>query len=212
MIKEQKTVLLVEDDENIMSLNRRGLARVGYNILEAENLTKARIQLDRQIPDVIVLDILLPDGNGLDFLSEIRAVTTVPVILLTARNKKDERIEGLRAGGDDYITKPYDMDELRERVAAAIRRGGMTPETLTRGPLVLKLTAQRAFLSDDDMMLTPKEFSILLVFVTNMGKMLTKDFIYEKAWGQEIVCDNGALYAQIKRLKRKLEHPKLRNN
>ena len=204
-MNKRRTVLLVEDNKHFMAANRRALTDAGYHIIEAEDLAGAREKLARYTPDVIVLDIILPDGNGLDFIPEIRDVTIAPVLLLTALDKKDERIEGLRAGGDDYITKPYDLDELCERVAAFIRRGEMTPETLTRGPLTLNLTAQRALLFGTDMALTPREFAVLLLFMKNLGKMLTKEFIYEKAWGQEIICDNGALYAQIQRLKRKLE-------
>jgi DNA-binding response OmpR family regulator len=207
-MNKQRTILLIEDDENIMAFNRRVLKKAGHHIIEAEDLSGARTQLAWQIPDVIVLDIILPDGNGLDFIPEIRAVTTAPILLLTALGKKDERIEGLRAGGDDYIAKPYDIDEFCERVAAFLRRGNMTPEKLTKGPLTMDLTSQQAFFYEDCLDLTQKEFSLLLLFMQKTGKSLTKEFIYEKVWGHPNPCDSNVLYTHFNRLRKKLEHHK----
>lgn len=163
-------------------------------------------------PDALVLDIILPDGNGLDFLREMRDTgQAAPVLLLTSLIKKDERLEGLRTGGDDYITKPYDIDELRARVAAFLRRVKMDRESappnghITRGPLTLDLVAQQAFLSGDNLLLAPKEFALLLFFVQNEGNTLTREAIYEAVWKQPLAGDAGALLMQMSRLKKKLE-------
>ncbi|MDR1603278.1 MAG: response regulator transcription factor [Gracilibacteraceae bacterium] len=207
-MNEQKTVLLVEDDERIMVANRRALMSAGYRILEAENLAFARALLAANVPDAIVLDILLPDGNGLEFIRELRRFTAAPVLLVTALDKKDERLAGLRAGGDDYITKPYDLDELRERVAAFIRRGEMyerrVPEKFSLGPLTLDMVAMRAMLSGVDLQLTPKEYALLLILARNEGKPLPKEILYEAAWNAPMLGDGAALWRQISSLKRKL--------
>lgn len=204
----QKTVLLVEDNPAINQLNRRVLQKAGYRVLVAEDLAGARALLGENRPHAIVLDIELPDGNGLDFIPEIRRTSTAPVLLLTAMGTKDERIAGLRAGGDDYITKPYDLDELRERVAAFIRRGELVArhpsETMERGPLVLNMACQQALLNDNDMKLTPKEFGLLLALLRNEGKVLSKRELYEEAWRAPMLDDGNALFRQVSGLKKKL--------
>lgn len=203
-----KTVLLVEDDSRIMAANRRTLETVGYLILEAPDLKVARTLLIAHRPDVIVLDILLPDGSGLDFIAEIRALTTAPILLLTALGKKDERLCGLRAGADDYITKPYDLDEFRERVSAFMRRAQLYeqhfPDQLTLGPLTLDMMRQRAYLSGIDLQLTPKEYALLLILARNVGVPIPKEDLYEAAWNMPMLGNSSALWRQISALKRKL--------
>lgn len=209
-----KTVLLVEDNEKIMEANRRALAKVGYHIEMAFDLAGARDCLARNEPDVIVLDIMLPDGSGLDFLAEIREDITAPVLLLTALGSKDDRLEGLRAGGDDYITKPYDLDELRERVAAFLRRKEIyearTARKLVRGPLVLDLVAQRAYLDDEDMLLTQKEYALLLLLAQNEGRAVDTTTLYEAVWKAPMGEDANAIKIALSRLRKKLINSGLR--
>jgi DNA-binding response OmpR family regulator len=118
---EKGTVLLVEDDDKILEINRRVLEREGLLVLTAKTLRKAREMLKLAIPNVVVLDIMLPDGSGLDFLSELRRVCQSPVLFLTAKAEHDDVLSGLVAGGNDYITKPYDIDEFRIRVLGFLR-------------------------------------------------------------------------------------------
>lgn len=204
----QECILLIEDNESIQQANRRALEKRGYRIEAAASLAEARLALARQEPDVIVLDIMLPDGNGLEFLSEIRARTSAPVLLLTALADKDDRLAGLRAGGDDYIVKPYDLDELRERVAAFLRRKKMyeahTPQKLTRGPLSLDVIAHRAFLNGEDMLLAPKEFALLLLLVQHEGRPLSKEYLYETVWKLPANNDARAVWTHLSVLKKKL--------
>ena len=124
-MKETGTILLVEDDKNIQRTNRRILEREGYTVLCAGNLHGAQALLMEHSPDAMVLDIMLPDGNGLDFCGKIRPYTSVPVLFLTALDEKSEIIEGLLAGGNDYITKPYDVDEFVARIKAQLRLARM---------------------------------------------------------------------------------------
>ncbi|MDL2318725.1 response regulator transcription factor [Eubacteriales bacterium OttesenSCG-928-A19] len=208
-MSRQRIVLLVEDNEKMMEANRRDLTDAGYHTEMAFDLAEARACLARSEPDVIVLDILLPDGNGLDFIGEIRKTTAAPVLLLTALDEKEEMLAGFRAGGDDYITKPYDLDEMRERVAALIRRREMyeahVPHRLICGPLVLDLRSQQAHLDGGNLQLTPKEFALLLMLAQNMGNVLSKETLYGGVWKQPIAGDSGTLWRHLSTLKKKLE-------
>lgn len=204
------TILLVEDDENILRTNRRILEREGYTVLCAETLEKARALLREHTPHALVLDIRLPDGSGLAFCEEIRPYTPVPVLFLTALDEKSEIIEGLVAGGNDYITKPYDVDEFVARVKAQLRLVQMNrrdmekAKTLTRGPLSLDTVALRAFLNGADMQLSAREFSVLLFLVKNEGRTLPAEEIYEGAWNQPLAGNANALWKCMSRLKNKL--------
>lgn len=203
-------VLLVEDDKNILRTNRRILEREGFTVMCAETLQAARLLLEARQPDVLVLDIMLPDGSGLEFCQEVRPALTAPVLFLTALDEQHEIIEGLVAGGNDYITKPYRVEELLARVRAQLRLVRMNRQalenvrTLTRGPLMLDVVALRAFLDGEDMQLSAREFSVLLFLLKNEGKTLSAEEIYQGAWNQPLAGNTGALWKCISRLKNKL--------
>lgn len=153
----KERILLVEDDPNILRTNRRILEREGFEVLCAASLHETRALLAEAKPDALVLDIRLPDGRGLAFCEEIRPTTSAPVLFLTALDEKSEIIEGLVAGGNDYITKPYDVDEFLARVKAQLRLARMNrlaaeqARTIRRGPLTLDTVAMRAYLESEDM-------------------------------------------------------------
>ncbi|MDR1539972.1 MAG: response regulator transcription factor [Clostridiales bacterium] len=210
---DKPAILLVEDNKAILAANQRIFTGAGYAVYTAETLARAWEIIEENPPDVIVLDILLPDGNGLDFIRQIRAVTIAPVLLLTSLDDRDDRLAGLRAGGDDYITKPYDVAELRERVAAflrreALHRGKPAAETVTCGPLTLNVVLKRAFVAGEDMLLAPKEFELLYYFLKNEGKILSADEIYKAVWVQPDIGDLNPLRATISRLRKKLGNDK----
>lgn len=204
------TILLVEDDPNILRTNRRILEREGYVVLCAATLREARALLRENTPDVLVLDIRLPDGSGLSFCEEIRPTTSAPVLFLTALNEKNEIIEGLVVGGNDYITKPYDVDELLARVNAQLRlvqmnrREAEKAKIMKRGPLTLDIVALRALLNGVDMQLSAREFSVLLYLLKNEGKTLSAAEIYKGAWDQPMAGNPSALWKCMSRLKNKL--------
>lgn len=187
-MKETGTILLVEDDKNIQRTNRRILEREGFTVLCAGTLEETQEVLLHHEPDALVLDIMLPDGNGLALCEKIRPHTPVPVLFLTALDEKNEIIEGLVAGGNDYITKPYDVDEFVARIKAQLRLARMNrlasekAKTITRGPLTLDIVALRAFLDGEDMLLSAREFSVLLLLLKNEGKILPVEEIYQGAW------------------------------
>lgn len=206
----KERILLVEDDPNILRTNRRILGREGFEVLCAASLHEAWALLAEAKPDALVLDIRLPDGSGLAFCEEIRPTTSAPVLFLTALDEKSEIIEGLVAGGNDYITKPYDVDEFLARVKAQLRLARMNrlaaeqSRTIRRGPLTLDTVAMRAYLDGEDMLLSGREFSVLLYLVKNEGKTLSAEQIYEGAWNQPMAGNASALWKCISRLKGKL--------
>lgn len=204
----KETILLVEDDCNILRINRRILKREGFKVACAETLQKAKEIILELTPAVIVLDIRLPDGSGIDFCEEIRPTTSAPVLFLTALDEKSDIISGLMAGGNDYITKPYDVDEFLARIKAQLQLAQMnqkiTENAFKCGPITMDIVAMRAFLDDKDMMLSTREFSLLLYLLKNKGKMLSSKEIYEGVWNQPMVKNPNALWKCISRLKSKL--------
>lgn len=205
------TVLLVEDDKNILRTNRRILEREGFAVLCAENLAQARAHLSVCRPDVLVLDIELPDGSGVAFCEEIRSTLAAPVLFLTGRDAEGEVIRGLTAGGNDYITKPYSIEVLAARVNAQLRLARMNrtasekAKTMARGPLTLDLVALRATLDGEDMRLSAREFSVLLFLLKNEGRTVPADELYREVWRQPLAGNASALWKCISRLKTKLD-------
>lgn len=203
----QTTVLLVEDNHALNEINRRALELAGHRVLAALTLNQARAHLAAHSPDVILLDIVLPDGDGIDFCGEIRGTTDAHILFLTSKTDHVDRIRGLETGGDDYITKPYLLDEMLARVGAVIRRREMAGlhTTLTRGPLTLDATAMRAYLDGKDIELTPKQYALLYALVQNHGRPLRMETLYDMVWKQPLVDSGNALWTQMSRLKKKLE-------
>ena len=200
-----KTVFLIEDDAALLNSNRLLLESEGFIVLAAGTLAEARRHLSNVTPDVVVLDIMLPDGNGLDFLSEMRKSSAVPVLLLTALTTNADMINGLEAGGDDYLPKPFDVGVFLTRVKAILRRAGNVPEALTKGALKLNLLSGQAFVNAKDLMLAQKEFSLLSLFMQHENQIMSADYLYEKVWGQPMQSDANAVKVMVSRLRKKLE-------
>jgi two-component system copper resistance phosphate regulon response regulator CusR/two-component system response regulator QseB len=200
-----KTILCVEDEIRVLRNNKKTLTEAGINVLTAQNLAQARERLAGQLPDCIVLDIMLPDGNGLEYLKELRAQgNNIPVLMLTAWNTSTDIARGLDLGADDYIGKPFTYDVLLSRVKRMLSKSERVPERITRGTLSLDILSGQAFLNNVDMLLTRKEFSMLLLFTQNEGRMLSSEYLYEKAWGRQTNEDENVVRSQISRLRKKL--------
>jgi len=199
------TLLLVEDNPHIMDANSEALKLDGYRVLEAITLNQAKILYERESPNLIVLDIMLPDGDGISFCKELRRDSKTPVLFLTALGQKDERLAGLRAGGDDYLPKPYDIEELVERVATILRRSDSVPDTITKGNLVIKIPSSEVVINGEVLRLPQNEFSLLLTFMQNESKIFAEDELYKKVWGQPMTGDNQAVQAAISRLRKKIQ-------
>ena len=201
-------VLLVEDNAKLNIANSRALELSGYEVHTALTLTEAKAQLARIDPDVILLDVMMPDGDGFDFCDAIRGETNAHIIFLTAKVEHSDRVRGLHTGGDDYITKPFHPEELMARIAAAMRRRGMdkTPaKTIEKGSITLDIIAAQAFVNNADLNLTPKEFALLLMLVQNEGSTMSAEYIYESVWKAPLIGDNNALKTAISKLRSKIE-------
>jgi DNA-binding response OmpR family regulator len=209
---------MVEDNADVLRLNGKWLAEAGFDTRSAVTLAEAQRILESASPDIVVLDILLPDGDGLAFLPKLRRLCDAPVLFCSSRNEDRDVLRGLEAGGDDYIPKPYNVDILVARVNAMWRKErknrekpqtppltAKTPERATeRGPLRLDLLAGRAYVDGADANLTPKEFALLLTLVQNEGRTLSAKELYETVWGLPAAADTRTLWPHISGLKKKL--------
>lgn len=198
------TVLLVEDNPRIQLANQDMLSILGYNAVTASGICEAREKIEECPPDIIVLDIMLPDGSGLDFLVELRRHFSVPILMLTALGASEDMVAGLSAGADDYLSKPYDYTVLAARIEALLRRAARLPQTLTKGPLAFNILAGQVFINGKDALLTQKEFSCLLLLAENEGRVLPSSYIYERVWHMPLANDNQAVRTTIARLRGKL--------
>ncbi|MBS7007012.1 response regulator transcription factor [Anaerostipes sp.] len=208
MNRENPVILMVEDNEHVMELNRSVLVRGGGTVLTAEDLTSARMILkEHPAIDIVVMDILLPDGNGLSFIPELREFTSAPVLMLTSRRNYEDMVQGLTGGADDYMTKPYRITELLARIAALLQRRETTfvSSELKRGPLVLDTVAQKAFLHGEDILLKPREYAVLLYLIRNEGDDISSKQLYETVWKLPELGDAGAVKTVVSRLRKKLE-------
>lgn len=201
----QGYLLLVEDEPVVQANNKKILERRGYRISLAYTLAEARAFLIEKPPRAIVLDIRLPDGSGLDFLAELRQTSQVPVLMLTAMGTREDILRGFEAGGDDYLSKPYDLSVFLMRVEALLRRASRIPEALIAGPLMLEPASGKAYLNGVDMALPQREYALLQQFIQHPGKTLQTDYLFEKAWGHDMSGDSQRLRKTISRLRHKLE-------
>lgn len=202
-----KGILLVEDNEKILRGNHRLLTWEGYRVDTATTLSQARECIDNLRPDLIVLDIMLPDGSGLDFMEDLRksSYAAIPVLLFTGLTTQEDILRGLRSGGDDYLTKPYDFEILLARIEALLRRSERVPEKISMDGFTLDLASGVGTLESRDLLLTQKEFALLLIFVQNPERNLDSDYLCEKIWNQPQVGNANALKSTIKRLRSKIE-------
>ena len=199
-------ILLVEDDANIQNLNRRALLRHGYHVVEAGTFSEGKALAQSESPDLIILDIMLPDGNGLELCEQLRAGSNVPILFLSAKSEKAEIVEGLEAGGDDYLAKPYDLNELLARVKVLLRKAGSMPKIITKGSLTLRLNSNQAFVNGVDIGLSHSiEFSLLRIFVQEENRVLSAEYLYEEVWGQPMAGSEAAIRTAVSAVRKKLD-------
>jgi len=182
------SILVVDDDVNVVALIEQALSDEGFEVLSAPDAASARTEFKRGAFDLVVLDRTLPDGEGLDLCSELRkipAVSSVPVLFLTAKDSVDDKVEGLRRGGDDYITKPFNTAELLARVDALLRRSGRMgrPENLSAGDLRLEMDSRKTFYKKKEIELWAKEFDLLSLLVSQANRVLSREFLLQQIWG-----------------------------
>ncbi|MCL2638164.1 MAG: response regulator transcription factor [Oscillospiraceae bacterium] len=201
----KKTVLCVEDELDVLENNRVNLENAGYTVLTAENLKKARKTLSETTPDIIILDIMLPDGNGLEYLKELRTEgNDIPIIMLTAWNRGEHSARGIEMGADDYIGKPFVYADLLARVKKVLEQTERIPKLITRGALSLDLISLQAFINGENMLLTQKEFSLLLLFVRHENRIIRQEYLYEQIWNLPYGNTDKTLKSHLSRLRKSL--------
>lgn len=203
-----KKILLVEDDVSILNGLNFFLKKEGFNIDTASNLSEARKLILLKTFDLLVLDVNLPDGSGFDLVKEIRDVSDLPIIFLTARDDQDDIIEGLKIGGDDYITKPFSLKVLSLKIDSILARKSATKEAkiLKSGGIVLDLVSHIAKKGDKDLELTPSEFKLLHIFMDNVEKAINREDILKELWDtNQDLRGNNTVSVYIKRLREKIE-------
>jgi DNA-binding response OmpR family regulator len=203
-----RTILVVDDEPIVREVVVRYLERDGYRTLEAGDGDRARELVERESPDLVVLDVMLPGQDGLDLCRWIRSQSSLPVIMLTARGEEADRIVGLELGADDYVTKPFSPRELAARVRTVLRRATPAAEAPTRvafGDVELDGHSREVRKAGADVQLTAKEFDLLWFLASHPRRVFSRDQLMARVWGYEPALDSGTVTVHVRRLRRKLE-------
>jgi DNA-binding response OmpR family regulator len=211
------TVLVVDDEPRLADVVRMNLEVEGYRVLTAANGMEALARLTQDLPDLVVLDVMMPEMDGFETLRRIRQVSSVPVIMLTVRAEEADRIKGLEIGADDYLAKPYSPRELQTRIKAVLRRAfAPAPARKTRivvdEDLTIDFGSREVWVRGEKVTLRPTEYRLLYHLVNNAGRLMTHDTLLSKVWGHEYRDESHYLRLYITYLRQKLErdpaHPK----
>jgi DNA-binding response OmpR family regulator len=204
---EEKSILIVEDDETLQQTLAYNLEHEGYTVVVAtDGLTSLKIARSQPL-DLIILDVMLPELDGLSVCRILRRELETPIIMLTARSGEVDKIIGLDSGADDYITKPFSLGELLARVRAALRRVPKpgASERLVSGNLSLDLVARKVYKGDQEINLSFKEFDLLAELVRNRGMVLSRDLLLTKVWGYDFIGESRTVDVHIRWLREKIE-------
>ena len=205
------TILLVEDEEDIAALVRAYLERDGFRVLWATRGTEGLAELERNDVRLAILDLQLPDADGLDICRAIRTSSSLPVVMLTARDEEVDRVTGLELGADDYVTKPFSPRELAARVRAVLRRvePEETDDRLRAGDVELDRKARTATVAGAEVELTGREFDLLWHLAARPGIVVTRSQLLDRVWGIEFPGGTRTVDVHVGQLRRKLGRPKL---
>jgi DNA-binding response OmpR family regulator len=203
-------ILVVDDDALILRLVRTNLDKVGYKVLTAINGEEALDIVASELPDLVVLDLMLPKMDGYEVCRRIREFSLVPVVMLTAKGEQVDKLKGFEMGADDYLTKPFAPPELLARVQAVLRRSqqgvsSSTPSVARCGDIAIDFLRRRVTVKDEPVKLTPTEFKLLQQLALNAGKVMSHTELLTKVWGPEYRDDRDYLWAYVRHLRRKLE-------
>lgn len=204
------TVLVVEDDASVRNLMTVTLKSNDYKFITANNGESAVMQASSHNPDVVFLDLGLPDMDGIEVIKKIRSWSNMPIIVISARSEDADKIEALDAGADDYLTKPFSVEELLARLRVVSRRlafmqTGNESSVFTNGRLSIDFAAGCAYKDGEELHLTPMEYKLLCLLAQNIGKVLTHTFITSKVWGSSMENDVASLRVFMATLRKKLE-------
>ena len=199
-------ILVVDDEAQILKALRTSLQGAGYEVEVAATAEQALTKAAAHPPDGVILDLVLPDGSGTEVCRELRRWSTAPVLVLSAVGDEQEKVAALDAGADDYVTKPFGIDELLARLRAALRRVDAPGDPVVElGDLVVDLEQRSVKLRGDPVSLTPTEFELLRLFVRNEGKLLTHPTILREVWGPRYGAESHYLHVYVSQLRRKIE-------
>ncbi|MBA3427870.1 MAG: response regulator transcription factor [Actinobacteria bacterium] len=205
------SVLLVEDEENLASLVRAYLEQEGYRVIAVVTGAEALRAIETEPVRLVVLDLNLPDMDGLDVCRQIRTRSSVPVVMLTARDEESDRLAGLVQGADDYIGKPFSPRELVARMKAVLRRSEphSEEELLVLGDVVLRRSAREVSVAGEAIALRPQEFDLLAYLIQNRGAVLSRDVLLDRVWGYDYAGGTRTVDVHVAQLRRKLGRPDL---
>lgn len=210
----QPTVFVVEDEESFVEALQIGLTREGFRVEVATDGIEAIERFPIVRPDIVLLDVMLPRASGVDVCRQIRAQSSVPIIMVTAKASEIDTVVGLEVGADDYVTKPYRIRELVARIRAQLRRSAMdatgeierpSTSTIRVGEVALDPEEHRVAVKGVEISLPLKEFEVLHLLLANAGRVLTREVLIDRVWGTDYVGDTKTLDVHIKRLRAKIE-------
>ena len=200
-------ILLVDDELTLLETLAFNLRAAGYQVVTAGDGAAALEQARAEAPDLVVLDLMLPELDGLTVCRSLRQHSDVPILILTARTGELDKIVGLESGADDYLTKPFSLGELQARIRALLRRAGsaQASDELRANDLWLNLVSRRAFLEGKELVLSPKEFSLLAELMRHQGAVLSRDLLLTRVWGYDFYGDTSTVDVHVRWLREKIE-------
>lgn len=213
MPAKKTTILAADDDPQLLRLITRNLQLEGYDVLAASDGLQALELIENNSPDLVLLDVMMPRMDGFTVCYRVREFSSVPIIIVTARGQDQDKVRGLDLGADDYLTKPFSVDELLARVRAVLRRSQFTAREYTQGlrattetgNLVIDYSQHIVTLNGREIALTPTEYRIIAYLSQNVGRVVTQDLLLEHVWGPEYLGESHMLQVNINRLRHKLE-------
>jgi two-component system, OmpR family, KDP operon response regulator KdpE len=209
MSKSGAHILVVDDEIEIVRALRRTLTAHGYRVFTASNGEEAVEVASKRRPDLLLLDLLLPGMSGLEVCRRVRAESNVPIIVLSVKGAERDKVEALDLGADDYVSKPFGMDEVLARVRVALRHVARaqngTLANFRAGPLQVDFASRHVQLNGQDVQLTPTEYDLLKVFIAHRGKILTRQMLLKEIWGPGTHARTHSLHVYVAQLRRKIE-------
>jgi two-component system KDP operon response regulator KdpE len=209
MSKQGASILVVDDEKEIVRALQRSLTAHGYSVLTASNGQEALKAIRQRHLDLLLLDLMLPDMSGLEICRQVRAESNLPIIILSVKDAEYNKVEALDLGADDYVPKPFGMDEVLARIRVALRHvaqtsSGAEPQ-FQAGPLFVDFARRRVLLQGREVALTPTEYDLLKVFIFHRGKILTRQMLLKEVWGSQTHARTHSLHVYVAQLRQKIE-------
>ncbi|MFE4524294.1 response regulator transcription factor [Cytobacillus firmus] len=199
-----KTILLVDDESRMLDLLALYLTPLGYKCVKKSSAVDAITYIETNHADLILLDVMMPEMDGWTACKEFKKIRDIPIIMLTARSEKPDIVKGLKIGADDYILKPFDEEVLVARIEAVLRRTTTEEEFLSFKGLLLKPASYELYFEDKEIFLTPKEFAMVQLFISNRNKVFSRDHLIESVWGYGVSIEDRTIDSHVRNIREKL--------